>query len=96
MGSKDVTTLTYEDLPFLSKFFFTDGSENPETLFPDETRQSPQIEIPSDFFRYRNFTPVISLNKEADFTLMFPTLKLLDTSTALEAACGDSKFLVRI
>ncbi len=89
--SKSVEVLTYHDLSFPSKFFYSDGIDH--TIFPDETKQNPQVVNELGCCNIQKYVPLLD-NKESDFIVMYPTLKILDTETALEAACGESKFLV--
>ena len=80
--------MKYEGLPFPSKFFSWNESEDLGLIYP-------QIEIGLDHCPVEH-EPLTSLktNKEEDFTVIYPTLKVLDTNIALEAAYGDSRFLV--
>ena len=89
-----IEVVTYDDLPFCSKFFFSDGSEDLGSNFPDETRQNPQIENRLECCQRNAAVHIDLFNENSDFTLTSPTLNILDTKIALEAACGDSTFLV--
>ena len=89
-----IEVLTYDDLPFCSKFFYSDGSEDLESSFPDETRQNPQVENRLECCQRNAAVHTDFFNQNSDFTLAYPTLKILETKIALEAACGDSTFLV--
>ena len=94
--SKNVARLTYGDLSFPSKFFYSDGIEDVESIFPDETKQSPQVSNKLEGCPVQQYIPnqFENVDKQAEFIVMYPTLKLLDKKTAIEAACGDAKFLV--
>ena len=92
MGSKDVATLTYNDLPFTSKFFFIDGCEDSEAIFPDETRNNPQVQKRSALCKLHNPQAI----EEPHFVRAFAAPKILDFDIALDAASGDTIFLVSI
>ncbi len=94
--TKNMASLTYKDLSFPSKFFYSDGSEDANTILLDETKISPQVHTNDDHFGVQFTVPLQNeiVKKGSDIPVPFPIHKIFDSQIALEAACGDSKFLV--
>ena len=104
-NGKQLSTIKYEDLLISSKFFYAEGSEDPDTIFPDETKLSreSQLDRPQDSHLRRN-DPDQSLQHAAGGAASSSSKDgsrnmssaALDVDVAMEAACGDPTFLVRI
>ena len=80
--------IKYEDLLLSSKFFYTEGSEDSKTLFPDEIKEHGNMD-PSR--HYRNDS---DFNKKPMYKIHGWDRDDLDVYQALESACGDSQFMV--
>ena len=80
--------IKYEDLLLSSKFFYTEGSEDSKSLFPDEIKE------------YGNIDPSQQHLAESESRGKRMCTKNcwdpddLDVYLALESACGDPQFLV--
>jgi hypothetical protein len=88
---KGPSLITYEDLLISSKFFYTEGSEDSSTLFPDETKENVSGE--RDSTRAQRCTGALADTSCAD-AARSQKQSLLDVDVGLEAACGDAAFLV--
>ena len=80
--------IMYEDLLLSSKFFYTEGSEDSKSLFPDEIKEHGNIN-PS-----QHHIPMLESSEKRMHTKNCWDPDDLDVYQALESACGDSQFLV--
>lgn len=89
--SKPLSMMTYEDLLISSKFFYSEGSENSQVLFPDETKSLELSEAgcQQDGPAKSNAAEFCSQYHENS-----DNQSLFDIDIAMEAACGDPTFLV--
>ena len=97
-GGKELSKMTYEDLLISSKFFYTEGNDDSRLLFPDETKN----DIIETAVESRNcarssrddFLRACESKYNISSTERQRPQDILDIDVALEAACGDSNFLV--
>ena len=95
---KQLSTIKYEDLLISSKFFYTEGNEDTDMIFPDETKQYPKL----GFDQHSNHEILQHAAAKSDeaslcsthFESTKTTLTALDVDVAMETACGDTTFLV--
>ena len=79
--------IKYEDLLLSSKFFYTEGSEDSKSLFPDEIRENGNFDVSR-----HHLTDSGSRNKPTNHGWDPDDL---DVHLALESACGDYQFMVK-
>ena len=98
-GGKELSKITYEDLLISSKYFYTEGNDDSSFLFPDETKDknsgtaldSQSCPIDSG----GHYLPTARESKcNINSTERSKPQDIIDIDVALEAACGDSNFLV--
>ena len=103
-GGKQLSTIKYEDLLISSKFFYAEGSEDPDTIFPDETKLSreSQLDRPQESYLRRDDLDQSLQHAAGGAASPPPVIRpsnmssaALDVDVAMEAACGDPTFLVR-
>ena len=93
-GGKQLSTIKYEDLLISSKFFYTEGSEDSDILFPDEIKLSRESQLgrPDQSLQHAAGGAASSSSKDGSSNM---SSAALDVDVAMEAACGDPTFLVR-
>ena len=90
--------ITYEDLLFSSKFFYTEGSEDSSLIFPDEIKEYGNT---GSLLQVGHVEGTIHGDGNNGNTQLCSSLRestrnsvTLDINVAMEAACGDPTFLV--
>ena len=102
---KQLSAIKYEDLLISSKFFYTEGSEDADRIFPDETKQCRESGL--DRHQESNFALVVpdqtlqhsardAAKHSSETESRRMSRAVLNVDIAMEAACGDSTFLVSI
>ena len=90
--------ISYDDLLISSKFFYTEGCEDSSLLFPDETKEVGRKDVsmrPSESCE-KNIAPKHENSESPPMQSELACIpSAMDIDIALEAACGDSEFLVR-